>query len=248
MTARDDTGSTRSGAADSAGLPWRGRALVETGFEEDEGAADHAVVDAMARADDGALVGALSTARLIVPIVAEPVELDESGPTVAEKETSMAVVTLVAPDGQRALPVFSSVAALSAWDPAARPVPVPGSRAAQAAVSERCDVMTVDVAGPIPRTLRPSMVWALAQQRQWLEPDTDPVVAESVRRAVSTELSVARHSLGPGREPGVLSVMLTLVPSLSGPQVQALTSRLGERLAADGELRVRIDGLAFTLR
>ena len=40
----------------------------------------------------------------------------------------MAAVTLVAPDGQRALPVFTGTEALAAWDPAARPCrsPRPG--------------------------------------------------------------------------------------------------------------------------
>ena len=47
----------------------------------------------------------------------------------------MAAMTLLAADGHRALPVFTSIAALAAWDPAARPVPVTAARAAQAAVT-----------------------------------------------------------------------------------------------------------------
>ena len=52
--------------------------------------------------------------------------------------------------------------------PRARPVPVTSARAGQAAVSELCDVIVVDVAGPRTQVLRPSMVWALAQEREWV--------------------------------------------------------------------------------
>ena len=36
--------------------------------------------------------------------------------------------------------------------------------------------------------------------------------------------------------------------TLDATKVQALATRLGERLATDGEFRARIDGLAFRLR
>ena len=78
--------------------------------------------------------------------------------------------------------------AVAAWDPQARPVPVTPARAGQAAVSEGCDVIVVDVAGPATRVLRPSMVWALAQQRRWVPAHTDPFVAASVTAALRDEL------------------------------------------------------------
>jgi len=103
------------------------------------------------------------TPRLLVPIVAAPSEVDDSGELMVElfalnSATDMAVATLTSPDGQRALPVFSSLAALSAWDAAARPSPVTSSRAAQTAVSERCDVMLLDLGSGHGCVLRPSMV------------------------------------------------------------------------------------------
>jgi hypothetical protein len=185
-----------------------------------------------------------------VPIVAEPVELDESGALTAEKQTDMAAVTLVAPDGQRALPVFTSLETLAAWDAAARPVPVTASRAAQAAVSERCDVMVVDVAGPRSVVLRPSMVWALAQQRTWLPAHQDEAVARAVAAAVQPEAAVRAHQLAPGRPAGqgILAIVLDLEPGLAAAEVEAIATRVGERLATDGELRARVDGLAFSIR
>ena len=58
------------------------------------------------------------------------------------------------------------------------------------------------------------------------------------------------HELEEGRPTGegVLGVVLDLRPGLGAEEVRELVTRLGERLATDGELRARIDGLAFRLR
>jgi hypothetical protein len=239
------------GPHDSAGVPWGGRELTGTGFDNDTGEADAALARALHDpGDERALMAAVADARLLVPIVAEPVALDESGGLVAEKQTDMAAVTLVAPDGQRALPVFTSLESLRAWDPGARPVPVTAARAAQAAVSERCDVMVVDVAGPRTSVLRPSMVWALAQQRPWLPAHEDPAVARAVAAAVAPEAAVRGHAVGPGRPAGqgILAIVLELEPGLASEDVEAIATRVGERLATDGELRARVDGLSFSIR
>ena len=144
-------------------------------------------------------MAAVAAARLIVPVVAEPTEVDESGDHAVEKRTDMAAVVLEAPDGTRALPAFTSAAALAEWDPAARPVPVAADRAAQAAVSERCDVIVLDVAGAVTTTLRPSMVWALAQRREWVPAHEDEHVRAAVAAAVRELPEVRSHALGGGR-------------------------------------------------
>jgi len=237
--------------ADSAEVPWAGRELSPSGFEGDTGAADPVLLAALAvSGDDLALMRAVEAGRFVVPVVAEPTEVDGTGKHAVEEQVDMAAVTLVAPDGQRALPVFSGTDALAAWDPTARPVPVSPARAGQAAVSEGCDVIVIDLAGPATRALRPSMVWALAQQRAWEPPHTDPFVARSVEAALREEPEVTSHELEEGtpRGEGVLGVVLELVPGLTPERVREVATRVGERLATDGELRARIDGLAFRLR
>ena len=239
------------GPTDSAQVPWAGRDLSPSGFEADTGAPDPLLQAALAGpADDLTLMRAVEASRFVVPVVAEPTEVDTTGEHGVDKQVDMAAVTLVAPDGQRALPVFTSTDALAAWDPTARPVPVTPARAGQAAVSEGCDVIVVDVAGPATRVLRPSMVWALAQQRPWEPPHTDPFVERSVAAALRDEDDVTAHELEEGnpRGEGVLGVVLDLEPGLTPEQVRAVATRVGERLATDGELRARIDGLAFRLR
>lgn len=236
---------------DSAGVPWGGRQLTGTGFDDDSGAADAALLDAVSRRDDErALVAAVAATRLIVPVVAAPTEVDDSGELTVEKSTDMAVVTLTAPDGQRALPVFSSVEALTTWDPAARPSPVTSALAAQAAVQERCDVMVLDLGSDQPVVLRPSMLWALAQQREWVPAHEDPFVSRALERATQDEPDVLGCSAEAG-EPagaGVLRVVLGLRSGLDQAEVQALATRVGERIATDGEARARIDALAFAIR
>ncbi|WP_265447063.1 SseB family protein [Flexivirga meconopsidis] len=237
-----------SGPADSAGQSFAGRALSGTGFDGDDGSADAALTAALAdRTDERRLMTALAGARLLVPIVAAPTEVDASGDLAVEKSTDMAVVTLSAPTGERALPVFSDVAALAAWDPAARPSPVTAALAAQAAVGEQCDVMVLDMASEQPLVLRPSMVWALAQRHEWLPPYLDQHVQQALRQAVADEPDVAEVRGEAGAEPGELRVVLSVLPGLTQQELQALARRVGEAVATDGEARARIDGLAFAI-
>jgi hypothetical protein len=238
-------------SVDSAGTPWRARELSPSGFEEDTGDADPRLRAVLADAGcgDEALMRAVEAARFLVPIVAEATAVDSGGGRTVETSVDMAAVTLVAADGNRALPVFTGADSLAAWDPAARPVPVTASRAGQAAVSEGCDAIVVDVAGPSARVLRPSMVWALAQQRAWVAPHVDPFVADAVASAVAGETDVVSHVVEEGRPvgEGVLGIVLELRPGLAADEVREIATRVGERLATDGELRARVDGLSFRI-
>jgi len=255
-TVADSAGQT---VADSAGQRWTGRALTGTGFDGngDRGLADPDLLAALKSPmlDETALMRAVAKARLLVPIVAMATEVavtldvDAPGEPMAERSTDLAVVTLTLSEGQRGFPVFSSIGALSAWDATSRPSPVTSARAAQAAVSEGCDVMLLDLGSGHEAVLRPSMVWALAQQRDWLPAHTDPFVAQALARAASDEADVVGcvGETDPAGA-GILRVVLTLRPGLDTAAVQALATRIGEQIATDGEARARIDGLVFVIR
>jgi hypothetical protein len=121
---------------------------------DDTGAADPQLAAALAT-DDPARVGvALLQARLIVPVTAAPVE---------DGDAEMAVPVLVAADGRRALPVFSSYDALRAWRADARPVPMHGARVFAAAAAEGYDGVVVDVAGPHPHSVEGGALSSLAR-------------------------------------------------------------------------------------
>src|SRR5690625_380920 len=106
----------------------QGRSLPPTpAFAGDDGSTDPALAEALA-AGDGldrlrAVVTALATARVLVPVVsyveeeAESIEREVNGATVqvtGEKSASAAMVTLATPDGRAAIPVFSGMDALRA--------------------------------------------------------------------------------------------------------------------------------------
>lgn len=246
----------RGRPADSAGQAWEGKTIPSHGFAGDTGGADPALLAALQAAHEApgaeaelAVMGHVAQARWLVPVVAVAAEVDESGEHAVDTRSDMAAVTLTAPDGSRALPMFTSLESLAAWDPTARPVPVPAAAAAQAAISEECHVLLVDVASPQAMVLRPSMLWALAQERAWEPSHRDAHVEEAVRRAVEPESDVLAHRLE-GGEPagaGVLRVVLSLRPGLDADQVGAVATRIGERIATDGETRARIDALTFAL-
>ena len=241
---------------DSAGQAWAGKSIPSHGFAGDTGGADPALVAALTAAQEhpdpeteAELLSRVAAARWLVPVVAVADEVDASGAHVVETRSDMAAVTLTSPDGSRALPVFTSLESLAAWDAHARPVPVTASAAAQAAISEECHVLVVDVASPHATVLRPSMLWALAQQRPWLPSHLDDHVAAAVSAAVADEPEVAGHRVEAG-EPagaGVLRIVLALRPGLDADEVGAIATRIGERIATDGETRARIDALTFAL-
>ncbi len=130
------------------------RPLPDPGFAGDAGDPDPAVAEALAGyARDGTaapVLAALSRNRVLVPVVAlaSEVEHDESG-LAHEKGTDIAAVLMQGRDGRTALLAFTSLAALQAWDPAARPVPVSCQDAARSAVQEGASALLVDVAGPV---------------------------------------------------------------------------------------------------
>jgi hypothetical protein len=246
--------------SDSVGQAWAGKAIPSTGFEGDTGALDPAVAAALDANRQGPtpdteteLVARVAASRWLVPVVAVAAEVgskvDGRGEHAVETRSDMAAVTLTAPNGSRGLPMFSSIAALADWDPEARPVPVRAAVAAQSAISEGCDVLLVDVASEHATVLRPSMLWAIAQERPWLPAHRDDHVLHAVEAAVRDEADVLGHRLEPG-EPagaGALRVVLALRPGLDRDRVGGIATRVGERIATDGEARARIDALAFAL-
>jgi hypothetical protein len=119
---------------------------------DDDGCADPALGAALASGDDAAVVTALFSARLLVPVVAVPA---------AEGEAEMAVPALVSAAG-RALPAFSSYDEVRAWHPDARPVPMAGVRVLVAAKEEGYDGVVIDVAGAHPFAISGTVLDQLA--------------------------------------------------------------------------------------
>ncbi len=145
-----------------------GRAIPDPGFAGDDGSADPAVAAALeayrqGSSSVGAVLAALVTGRLLVPVVAVLDEA-EAGPTGLHREKSshMATVTVTGRDGRRALVAFTSTETLTRWRADARPVPVTASQAAGAALDEGADALVVDLAGPVPFAVEGAALRSLA--------------------------------------------------------------------------------------
>jgi len=128
------------------------RLIQGSPYVDDDGSAGMMLLTSLrAYAADAArypeVLAALAGSRLLVPVVAllGEVEYDDAG-LARDKSSDMATVLLTGADGRRALLAFSDTDAMRAWDPEARPVPVPARLAAATAVQEGADALVVDVA------------------------------------------------------------------------------------------------------
>jgi len=154
------------------------RSIPDPGFAGDDGSADPEVAAALAayaRADAvseamqrNAALAALQDARVLVPVVALPEEVEYDGQGVArDKKSDMAAVLMTGRDGRTALLAFTSTAALGLWegskkDGDARPVPVTTRQAARAAIQEQAEALVLDVAGPVMLVVEADGLRALA--------------------------------------------------------------------------------------
>jgi len=97
-----------------------------------------------------ATLAVLQHTRLLVPVVSVlgEAEVDTAG-LAHDKTSDMATVLMRGRDGRTALLAFTGTEPLRRWQPDARPVPVPASQAAQAALQDGAAALVVDVAGPV---------------------------------------------------------------------------------------------------
>jgi hypothetical protein len=247
-------------ATDSAGNPWAGRTFDahDTAFAEDDGLADPALVAAITAVASGgphgAVVEALRSARLLIPLVAEAGDVGTTpdGRTV-DKTQELSIVTVAGPDGRAVMPAFTSVEAMRAWDADARPIPVESRRVAMAAASEDTQLVVLDPTSPTEFVLRRPAVWALGQDLPWTPCSEDPEVARAFAATIETEPAVVRVELAPGdplaRFAGPeLTVGLRLIAGLDREQIGELVGRLQQRWAADAVIAERVDSMRVALR
>jgi SseB protein N-terminal domain len=187
-----------------------GRTIPQPEFPDDDGAAPAELEAALRAHADGTggdrpVLAALAEARLLVPVVAVLTEEEtvETGKTVSgglrrEKESEMALPTLVGDDGRRAVLAFTSTESLARWRPDARPVAVHARQACLAAVDEAADALVVDVAGPVPYAVEGARLRVLAEGGTITAPHEDPEVLAAVHAATAGLPGVTGVRVGPG--------------------------------------------------
>lgn len=240
------------------------------------------------QSDESAVVNALSAVRVFVPVIAELAGMDgNAGPEpgdhghggghghagghghgsdlgpAGDKEADMALITIKAPDGRSALPVFTSTERLKRWHADARPVAVFAPRAALSAVAEKAELMVVDPGAEVTFAVRRPALWALAQQTEWTPSYADSGLAEIIAQAVDGNTRIRRVEVGPGSGvssrtaggkvfggggPGPeLRLTLVLEEDLSREEVTSTVQDLQNRLRNLQEFVERVDSLEIRL-
>ena len=143
--------------------------MHESSEEPDLGAADPAVVAALAGYRDrtigaASVLAALAKSRLLVPVVAVLDKAETTGGARVEKSSHMATVSTTGRDGRRGLLAFTSLESLQRWRPDARPVPAPAPAVAAAALDEGADAVVVDLAGPVQFAIESRDLQALGER------------------------------------------------------------------------------------
>jgi hypothetical protein len=243
---------------DSAGVPWEGRAFPHGAPSDDDGSAPERLIEALRRfrareLGESEVVEAVRASRLLIPLVAVLGEagVGEHG-LVVDKSQELSIVTVAGPDGRNVLPVFSSTAAMSAWNPKARPVPAVGPRVALAAASEETDLVVLDPTSETEFAIRRPALWALAQGESWMPSYLDQRVLSEFIAAAEPEEAVVAVQLAPGDPDARLAgaeliVQLALVDGLARQELDALLARLQQRWAASEIIAARVDSMSVRL-
>jgi hypothetical protein len=245
-------------AEDSAGVPFAGRRFHENPGASDDGTAPAGVLEAIRRfraREIGApeVIAALHVARLLVPLVA--VRGDEGVGTdgrLVDKTQELSIVTVEGPDGRAVLPAFTSVAAMQAWDAAARPIPIEAPRVALAAASEGTPLVVVDAGSDTEFAVRRPALRALATGEPWIPAVGDPAVLAAFEETSTGEDGVVAIGVAPGDPDARLAgpellVRLSLRPGLREDVLAEVLGRLQARWAAHLVIAERVDSIGVRL-
>lgn len=189
-----------------------------------------------------AVVRTLVAGRVLVPVLPHAAPKDPMNPHADDESCEAPASILVElPDGRHAMPAFTSMAAMAAWNPTARPVPMYGAQAAQAAYEQGDGLMLLDPMDESVLIPRPA-VWALAIGQEWVPAWSDPklgAVAAGALVGIPGTLGVA---LVPGRTAEVAAVVL-IEEGLDRPGVETAMQAAAAAISSHPVLRERIDSL-----
>lgn len=241
--------------SDSAGVPWQGRSFDSNRFSHDDGETPKKIALALeshAKAPNLLLlVDSLRGERLLIPLLATLGE-SELGPHghKVDKSADLAIVAVATPDKQTAIPVFTSVSDMAAWNQEARPVPVESERVAIAAISEGHTRIILNPATDAIAIRRPALE-AIAKEQPWLLPHTNEKVSLLISEAIANASEVQSFELSEGDAQGKLlatelKIKLTLAPGLDAQRLSDLLTEIGSRLRTEEFLGL-VDSISFQL-
>lgn len=229
--------------------------IPESIFADDDGSADARLAQALIKyshrkAPLADVVDALAYARVLIPVLATGEERFVGVHGLEQDAVaSTGVVAVQMPDGRAALPVFTDVAAVSAWNTQARPIPAEGPRAALAAIAEGWATLVINPGTDSVVIPRPA-VWALGQGLTWKPAVTgthvEQDVIDAVRAVLTLDADLVAVDIMAGNTSEV-AIVLRLSPGLTQPEVNSVVERVQRELAVSDTIAQRIDSLELKL-
>jgi len=258
MKSHDHQHVNKNPLADSAGVPWDGRAFSENQFANDDGSARPELINAIREfhetGDAAKVFSEISKSRLLIPLLADLGESEEGahGKTV-DKSAELSIVNVQTPDNQVGLPVFSSVESMQRWNKTARPVPSDAVRVALAAASEGSTRIILDPGSETEFAFRRAAIAAMAQNQSWTPPHLNENVLTEFQNAIESEeciqsvniSSLDPHSRLAGPE---VKVELQVLIGLSKNELEAVLHRVTEKWAASEIISSSVDSMALVVK
>ena len=244
--------------ADSAGVPWEGRAFEPNAWADDDGKANPRLIELIKALHAGTarteeVLDELRNTRVLIPLLAN---LGESGVgahgQTVDKSADLSIVTVETPDGQSGLPVFTSVESMQHWNKDARPVPTMAVKAALAAASEGNTRMIIDPMAESEYVVRRPAIAALAQGQKWVSPEAD----ERVLKAFATALEglenlkaweVSNSDPHSTLQSAELELTLKLPEGLDREAIDSMLQKLAAALSESFEIAEYVDSLRVKL-
>ncbi|WP_022872375.1 SseB family protein [Nesterenkonia alba] len=255
--------------ADSAGIPWDGRDLSAEGNPlhtrpTDDGHTAPVVAAARKKLlageiDEASFVNVLRGQRLFAAVLAT----GSGDIATGDKEADISLITLEAGDGRTAMPVFTSVEALTAWHPQGRPVAAETERVMLAALAEGAELAVLDPGAELTFVLRRPAVEQLAQGEPWLPSYADEQLAAALEEIVAacpgvtglrlspalgiaTATATGQRVLGGGQGPE-LSIGVVTAEGLDAVDRRLALASVKTEAAASEALRRRADSVEIVL-
>ncbi|WP_166985068.1 SseB family protein [Canibacter zhoujuaniae] len=197
------------------------------------------------------LLAEFAKIRVLIPLVAEGGDfgVTDSG-KIVEKTQELSIVTVAAPDGRTAMPVFTSTETMRAWDGTARPIPVPVPQAVIAAAQEETPLIVIDPASSATRVgVRAPRFEEIASGKVLLPGWADNQFAKTVQEfATSADKRVRFATLMP-LDPRLdltnveAELVLGIAPGHSREAVQSIAANISAAWESNTVLSKRIDSV-----
>lgn len=245
------------------------RDIIDARFARDDGLADPQVLAALAAYDEDGdfepLAVLLPPTRFFVPLLAVPAEPGEQAEQDEQdcghdhddehghghghgqgKGTEMTVLTLRLTDGQVAVPIFTSVPALTEWHAEARPMPLDGRSAGRSALDAEVDMLLIDPGGEVTIAVTGEDLLTLAGGVA-LPLHADPEIAAALLEHLRARPAFRAAMIGPAEDEDS-DLRLELVLRDDDVDVDAEVADLSEALSHDPVLAERLNlGLELAL-